>query len=151
VHTYTDFASALDFVHRAGGYQIGLHYNLTTVKQLRTVAPLDSFPNTVSHILRTRQDWKRDWGQPPLEIVVLPRERSLYAGAEKTFQRDFQLVELFERFLRARKLSGIVFSEALTFETNLELGLALHQHYFRGRNEGGRRLSEAQIARMTGH
>jgi len=149
VHTYTDFAMALDFTHREGGYNVGLHYHYTPVQQFRKRTPLDSFDNTISHIVKVRKDWKRTWGQTPLEVIVLPQEKSLYGGAEKTFQRDFQLAEDYAKFIKKNRLSGVVFSDMLIFETNLELGLQLWKNYFRWKNEVGRKLSADQIMRMT--
>ena len=149
VHTYTDFGMALDFVHREGGYNVGLHYHYTPIKQLRSRMPLDSFDNTISHIVKVRKDWKRQWGQIPLEVIVLPQEKSLYGGADKTYQRDFQLAEQYEQYIKRNRMSGVVFSEMLIFENNLELGLELWKSYFRWKNEVGRRLSAEQIMRMT--
>jgi len=149
VHTYTEFPMALDFVHRESGYNVGLHYLFTRVKQVRSNAALEGFDNTISHILKVRKDWKRQWGQVPLEVIVLPQEKSLYGGSDRTFQRDFQLAQQYLKYVKKHRLTGVLFTDVLAFETNLELGLKLWSNYFRWKNEAGRKLSADYVMRLT--
>jgi len=149
VHTYTDFASALDFVHSGGVYNVGVHYNFTTQRHVRQGADLESFPNTISHLQKVRQDWRPRWGQPPLELIVMPKPQHLYGGANKNFQRDFALAESYEAYVKRHRMSGVVFSDVLTFEVNLELGVQLWKNYFRWKNETGRHITPQQVTRLT--
>ncbi|NOZ86758.1 MAG: hypothetical protein GXP49_10900 [Deltaproteobacteria bacterium] len=149
VHSYSDFDSALDFVHEKGGYDIGIHYYYTNVKKLRLGVSLDSYWNTFSFISKVRKDWKPGKGPVPLELIILPGAGALYVKKSAELQRDHLLAEMFMDKVKSVRMRGTLFCEMLKFETNLDLGLKLLSNRARWSNEIGRVITENQALRLA--